>query len=123
MALRIAMRDPQRFAAVASFGGRMPNGCNAFGDLKRLRERRLSMLWQWAEDDECYQPDTLRQDIQSALTIHAKVDILQYKGDDEMNTAALAELNQWIMSRVVSGVTTDSATDRWATSPTEFSCN
>ena len=124
MALRIAMRDPSRFAAVASFGGRMPNGGNAFGDLNTLRRHRLSMLWQWAEDDACYQPDSLKEDIQSALTINAKVDILQYKGDDEMNTAALSELNQWIMSRVVSGVATASAAaDPWSTSPTGFSNN
>ena len=51
MALRIAMRDPDRFSAVASFGGRMPRGGNVFGDLTRLRRRRLPMLWQWATEN------------------------------------------------------------------------
>ena len=124
MALRIAMRDPDRFSAVVSFGGRMPRGGNVFGDLSRLQRRRLPMLWQWAEDDACYRPDSLKEDIHTAMTIKAKVDVLQYKGDDEMNTAALAELNQWIMSRVVSAAATSSvAADAHSSSPTQFSCN
>jgi len=124
MALRIAMRDPSRFAAVVSFGGRMPQGKHVFGDLQFLREQRLNMLWQWAQDNCSYQADSLKEDIHAAMMIQAKVDILQYQGDDEMNTAALAELNQWIMARVVSGVsTTSAASDRWVSSPTGFSCN
>ncbi len=124
MAMRIAMRDPDRFAAVASFGGRMPQGSGVLGDLERLRRRKLPMLWQWAEDDVNYQAESLKEDIQLAMTIKAKVDIIQHKGDDEMTTATLGELNQWIMSRIVSGVAASSAASaRWSTSPTQFSCN
>jgi phospholipase/carboxylesterase len=124
MALRIAMRSPGQFAAAVSFGGRMPSGMNVCGDLQGLRKRRLPMLWQWAEDDSCYQPDSLKEDIQLAMMIKAQVDILQYKGDNELNTAALSEFNHWIMSRIVGGVATSSAAaDSWTTSPTHFSCN
>jgi hypothetical protein len=58
------------------------------------------------------------------MSINARVDVLQLLDDDEMNTAALGELNQWIMSRVVNASGTRSVTaDGWSTSPTGFSCN
>ena len=104
MAMRIAMRDPDRFAAVASLGGGMPQGGNVLANLKSLRKRSLPMLWQVATDSAWFDPRSLKADIHAAMLLRAKVEVRQYHSDDEMNTVALSDLNHWIMNRVVAGI-------------------
>ena len=122
MAMRIAMRDPERFAAVVSLGGRMPQGGHTFANLDAIRERALPMLWQWGGDNPNYSQESLTEDIRQAMLLKAKVEIRQYNDDDEMNTAALSDLNDWIMSRVVLGESMNDS-QRWDTSPVCFSAN
>ncbi|WP_345327032.1 alpha/beta hydrolase [Novipirellula rosea] len=123
MAMRIALRDPKRFAGVVSLGGRMPSGCRALSNLSDLRERRLPMLWQWATENSLFDSSELDEDMRRAMMIRAQLEIRQYCDDDEMNTVALADINQWIMDKVVSGTSGSSSSDRWASSPTQFSSN
>ncbi|WP_442507222.1 alpha/beta hydrolase [Novipirellula sp. SH528] len=122
MAMRIALRDPKRFAGVVSLGGRMPNGCSALSNLSDLRERRLPMLWQWATENAMFDSSHLDEDMRRAMMIRAQLEVRQYRDDDEMNTVALADVNQWIMGNVVAGASGTSK-DCWATSPTQFSSN
>ena len=122
MALRLALRDPQRFAGVVSLGGRLPQGNSAFGNLEAIRERRLSMLWQYALERSDFDVADLQADIRQAMMLQAKVEVRQYRNDDEMNTATLADLNQWIMNRIVCGQPL-SADESWESSPTCFSAN
>ena len=103
MALRLALRDPRRFAGVISLGGTFPSAGGVFGDLASLRQRQLPMLWQWATASGTFDPERLKTDIRSAMLMQAKVEIRQYDDDDEMNTVALADIDRWIMQRVVSG--------------------
>ncbi|TWU59099.1 Phospholipase/Carboxylesterase [Rubripirellula tenax] len=119
MAMRIAMRDPRRFAAAISVGGRMPQG--AIRNLNQLRNRRLPMLWQWGAKNQNYTNAGLKTDCQVAMAIGANVEIRQYPGEDEMDTVVLADIDRWIMGHVVSN--TAAADERWATSPTEYSAN
>ncbi len=119
MAIRIAMRDPRRFAAAVSVGGRMPQG--SIRNLHELRKRRMPMLWQWASQNENYTTDGLKVDCQSAMAIGAKVQVRQYPGTDEMDTVVLSDINRWIMQEVVS--VESEPDDQWATTPTAYSSN
>lgn len=121
MAMRIAMREPKAFAAVASFGGSVPAGSAVMANLSTLRKREIPMLWQVAEESPAYDTGKLKSDITSAMMMKAKVEIRQYKNDDEMNTVALADFNQWVMSRIVAGEPMNSR--EWGSSPVCFSSN
>jgi phospholipase/carboxylesterase len=103
MAMRLALRAPERFAGVVSMGGPIPTGGRAYGDLDKIRERQLPMMWQWAIEAMDYSPENLNSDIRQAQMLQAKVDVHQYADDDEMNTIALSDVNHWIMKRVVAG--------------------
>jgi len=120
MALRIAMRDPYRFAGAISLGGAMPRG--AIRNFSQLRRRRLPMLWQWAAGRSDYTAETVRDDCRLALDASAQVELRQYPGDDEMDTVVLRDLNEWMMRRIVSD-DCSAATERWATGPTTYSAN
>jgi len=120
MALRIAMRQPDRFAAAVSLGGPMPQG--AIRNIGQLRQRRLPMLWQWGSDRKEYTAQSLKSDCRMAMTIGGQVEVRQYPGDDEMDTVVLNDIDQWIMRRVVNGSSAVDS-DRWATSPTAYSTN
>ncbi len=121
MAMRIAMRQPGLVAAVASLGGPMPRGGKVLSNLSSLRERRLPMLWQVATAAAGFDSHSLKTDIQSAMLVRAKVEIRQYADDDEMNTAALSDLNHWIMSRIVNRE--PPSAEQWQSSPACFSSN
>ena len=120
MALRTAMREPQRFAGVISLGGRMPNG--SIRNFHQLRQRRLPMLWQWGTDNKQYNNQNLKVDCQTSMAIGSRVEVRQYPGDDEMTTIALHDLDEWIMRRVVAESSIQDS-DRWASSPTLYSSN
>lgn len=122
MAMRIAMREPHRFAAAVSLGGRMPQG--AIRNLNQLRRRRLPMLWQWGAENANLTTQSLTADCQAAMSIAAPVEIRQYPGTDEMDTVVLADTNEWIMRHVIGGEQVcGNDSERWATSPTAYSNN
>lgn len=124
MAMRIAMRDPQRFAGAISLGGYMPSTGRVIPDMNVLRERRLPMLWQWAQDSEAFDSDRLKQDISVAMSVRAEVEVRQYCDDDEMNTLVLSDVNHWIMNRIVAGNPQSADAGRgWETHETSFSGN
>jgi len=120
MALRIAMRDPDRFAAAVSIAGRMPQG--AIRNIHQLRRRRLPMLWQWAKANADYTEENLKSDCRSVMALGGQVEIRQYPGDDEMDTVVLGDLDEWIMRRIIAN-SSAAGSDRWATSPTTCSNN
>ena len=120
MALRIAMRQPDRFAGAISLGGRMPQG--AIRNLDQLRRRRLPMLWQWGMGNPRYGEENLRSDFRSVMAVCGQVEVRLYPGEDEMDTVVLRHLDDWIMRRIVSNSTVADS-DRWVTSPTLYSAN
>ena len=120
MALRIAMRQPDRFAGAISLGGRMPQG--AIRNVDQLRERRLPMLWQWGLSNRQYAETNLTRDCRSVMTIGGQVEVRQYPGDDEMDTVVLRDIDEWIMRRIVSN-SSIADSGRWSTSPTLYSNN
>ena len=120
MALRIAMRQPDRFAAAVSLGGAMPQG--AIRNINQLRQRRLPMLWQWGGANESFTSENLKSDCQMAMTIGGQVEVRQYPGDDEMDTVVLKDIDDFIMRRIVSQSSAVDS-DRWSSSPTAYSAN
>ena len=120
MALRLAMREPERFAGVISLGGRMPKG--SIRNLHQLRERRLPMLWQWGRENDQYTDVNLKADCRMTMAIGGRVEVRQYPGDDEMDTIVLRDVDDWIMRRIVAE-STIADSDRWSTSPTLYSSN
>lgn len=122
MALRIAMRDPSTFAAAISLGGPLPRCGGMLGNLALLQSRRLPMLWQWADRGDRFDPETLTEDLRSAMMMRAQVEVRQYADDDEMNTVALSDVNDWVMRRVVTGEA-NRGSGAWTSSEVGFSDN
>ncbi len=122
MALRIAMRQPERFAGVVALGARLPRGRSVFGQLSHLRANPLRMLWSWGTDNPRFRHDALNEDLRQAMMIKARVEVRQYPADDEMDTVVLRDVNEWIMRHVVSNQSSVAA-ERWASSPTAYSAN
>ncbi len=120
MALRTAMREPDRFAGVISLGGRMPNG--SIRNIQQLRERRMPMLWQWGTENSQFNQQNLKTDFQTCMAIGSRVEVRQYPGDDEMTTIALHDLDEWTMRHVVADSSIQDS-DRWASSPNVYSSN
>jgi phospholipase/carboxylesterase len=121
MALRIAMRDPSRFAGVISMGGRMPN--SGIRNLQQLKSRRMPMLWQWSENNPNFTQAGFKADSLSAGVTGCQVEVRLYRSEDEMETGALRDIDDWVMRRIVSSSTADPASERWASSPTAYSIN
>lgn len=122
MALRIAMRHPDFFSAAISLGGSLGSLASLQIDAERVRRRRLPMLWQWSLESDSYSEPSLVDEIKSAMDLQARLEIRQYRNDDEMNTAVLSDLNQWIMNHVVSGAPVGKMA-AWDSSPVSFSEN
>ncbi len=80
------------------------------------------MLWQWGTEGNHFRSESLKADIRQAMMIRASVEVRQYVTDDEMDTVALSDLNEWIMRTVVSN-SSAVAEQRWASSPTAYSAN
>lgn len=120
MAQRIALRNPKRIAGVVSLGGRIPQ--EGLRNYCELRQRRFPMLWQWGQENQLYTQENLKTDCRLAMTIGADVEIRQYPGEDEMATAVLRDVDDWLMRRIIGGSTvTDSR--QWETSPISYSEN
>ncbi|MEL6107956.1 MAG: alpha/beta hydrolase-fold protein [Planctomycetota bacterium] len=122
MALRMAMRHPDFFSAAISLGGSLGPLASLQIDTERVRRRRLPMLWQWSLESDSYNESRLVSEIKSAMDLQARLEIRQYRNDDEMNTAVLSDLNQWIMNHVVSGAPVGKL-GSWDSSPVSFSEN
>ncbi|MAI30412.1 MAG: dienelactone hydrolase family protein [Rubripirellula sp.] len=120
MALRTAMREPDRFAGVISLGGRMPSG--SIRNMEQLRQRRMPMLWQWGTENAQFNQQNLKTDFQLCMAIGSRVEVRQYPGDDEMTTIALHDFDEWIMRHVVADSSIQDS-DLWASSPTLYSSN
>lgn len=120
MAQRIALRTPDQIAGVISMGGPMPRG--EFGRFEELRQRKLPMLWQWSSKNSLYNETNIREDCQLAMSISADVEIRQYADDDEMNTVALRDTNDWIMRKLIPD-SSISDSEQWSSKPIAYSQN
>ncbi len=102
MACQVAMRHSDQFAGVVRAGGPFPSSQGAIPDFKRLRARRLPMLWLQAINGVDDEPQALVRDVAMAQMIQAQVEIRQYQDDDVMNTAALKDIDRWCFDKIIS---------------------
>ncbi|MEM6470157.1 MAG: phospholipase [Planctomycetota bacterium] len=121
MANQIALRHPDRFAGVINLGGRFELPSAALASIETLKALRPRMLWQHSLEAPYYDPVAMAEQIKLATEIKARVDVRQYRNDDEMNTAVLSDLDRWVMDHVVNATTQSSVL--WDSSPTAFSDN
>lgn len=119
MAMRLVLRDPQRFAGAVGIGSRFP--ARSMANLTEIRRRPIPMLWQWASDNPLYCRDHLMPDCRLAMSAGLRVDIRQYPGSDELCTQVFADLNRWIMETVVASHRESST--QWATTERSLSSN
>ncbi len=98
MAIRIAMRHPDRFGGVATIDGPLPTGNQPLARLNELRG--LPLLLSASKESTAYGESRVCRDLSLLHTGGCRVAVRQYPGDDELTTAMLADLNRWAMEIV-----------------------
>jgi len=99
MALRLALRTPQRFAGVISLGGRVPDGHLPLASLNAARQRIRVLLAQSRSDGD-YLTDRLCDDLRLLHAAGIDVMVRQYPDYDYLARARLADVDAWLMSQI-----------------------
>lgn len=98
MAMRIALRYPDRFAGVATLDGPLPTGHRPLG---RVNDSRcMPLLLSACRDSTAYSEAQVCRDLALLHAAGCHVAIRQYPGDDDLTTDMLADLNRWAMKIV-----------------------
>jgi len=103
MAIRIALREPERYAGAGSIGGAFPQRHSPLARLSRARDSRLLIMH--CRDSLNY---TVEQVCNELALFHAagmSVTLRQYPCGDELTTQMLRDLDVWLMEQVT-GVST-----------------
>lgn len=98
MAMRIALRHPERFGGVATIDGPLPTGNQPLARLNDLRG--LPLLLSASKESAGYDESRVCRDLSLLHAGGCRVAIRQYPGDDELTTTMLADLNRWAMEIV-----------------------
>lgn len=98
MAMRIALRYPDRFDGVATIDGPLPTGNQPLVRLNELRG--LPLLLSASKESVAYEESQVCRDLSLLHTGGCRVAIRQYPGDDDLTTTMLADLNRWAMEIV-----------------------
>jgi phospholipase/carboxylesterase len=98
MALRIAMRHPQRIGGAISIGGAFPRDGCPLSNLAAIR--KLPILIAEGQDSQRYPVDQLCQDLRLFHAASLWITIRQYPCGDEIHQRMLADMNVWIMEQV-----------------------
>lgn len=105
MALRLALRWPDRYAGGASIGGGFPTGHSPLARLPLARRSRLLILH--CRDSETYPVDQVCQELSLFHAAGMSVTLRQYPCGDELTTQMLHDLDVWLMEQVTGVVTAD----------------
>lgn len=98
MAMRVALRHPDRFAGVATLDGALPTG-DAL--LCRVNEaRRLPLLLSASKESVDYPESRMCRDLALLHSAGCRVAVRQYPGSDDLTTAMLSDVNRWAMEIV-----------------------
>ncbi|QDV75238.1 Phospholipase/Carboxylesterase [Planctomycetes bacterium K2D] len=98
MAMRIALRHPDRFAGVATLDGALPTG-DAL--LCRVNEaRQLPLLLSASKCSIDYPESRMCRDLALLHSAGCRVAIRQYPGNEDLTTEMLADVNRWAMQIV-----------------------
>jgi len=98
MAYRLALRNPERFAAAASLGGAFPEGHRPLAKIAQLR--KFPLLLSHCRDSQSYPIDRVCQELKLFHAAAMCLTLRQYPCDDEMTTQMLSDLDRWLMEQV-----------------------
>ncbi len=105
-AFQIALRNPDRFAGVLSFGGPFP--LNRM-PLTRLDEARsLPLFIAQGRDSEQYPIDRTCEELRLFHVAGLSATVRQYPCGDELNTQMLSDMDSWMME-IVTGISAETA--------------
>lgn len=98
MAFRLAMARPDRFAGVASIGGRFPDGGTPLAQLAAAR--RVPLLLIRGRASARYSSQAACNDLRLFHAAGMDVTLREYPGDDRLAPQMLGDLNRWIMEQL-----------------------
>ena len=98
MALRLALRWPDRYAGGASIGGCFPPGIRPWPVCRLARRSRLLIMH--CRDSETYSVEQVCQELSLFHAAGMSVTLRQYPCGDELTTQMLHDLDVWLMEQV-----------------------
>jgi phospholipase/carboxylesterase len=98
MALRIALRHPERFAGALSVGGPFPAGLAPLSQLKHVRQ--LPLFIAQGRDSKQYPLEQACAELRLFHTAAMHVTLRQYPCGDELTTQMLADMDSWLMDQI-----------------------
>jgi phospholipase/carboxylesterase len=107
MAMRLALRHPDRFAGAASLNGTFPEAHAPLARLPELRPLRLMIAH--CRDSERYSINRLCRELSLFHSASLSVHLRQYPCADELTTQMLHDLDAWLMEQVTGTAATESA--------------
>ena len=102
MALRLALRNPKRYAGAVSLNGPFPEGHRPLVHLEAARKSRL--LIAHCRDSESYSLDTLCDELSLFHAAGMSVTLRQYPCADELTTQMLSDADVWIMEQITGSI-------------------
>lgn len=98
MALRLALRHPERFAGAASLNGPFPQG---HAPLARLASMRgIKLFSTHCRDSQRYPIDRVCRELSLFHSAGMGITLRQYPCEDELTTQMLHDLDVWLMEQV-----------------------
>ena len=98
MAYRIALRNPERFAAAVSIGGRFPQGHMPLARITQLR--KFPLLLAHCRDSQAYPVQQVCEELRLFHAAGLALTLRQYPCGDELTTQMLHDLDVWLMEHV-----------------------
>lgn len=98
MALRLALRNPVRFAGALSIGGPFPTGEQPLARLSDLRKFPLFIAH--CRDSQTYPIERVCDELRLIHSAGLAVTLRQYPCADELTTVMLHDMDVWMMERV-----------------------
>jgi phospholipase/carboxylesterase len=104
MALRLALKRPESFAAALSLAGRFPQadvtapGCAPL--IRLAAARKLPLFIAQGRDSQDYPVETLCEELKLFHSAGMSVTVRQYPCQDELDSQMLVDMNVWMMEQV-----------------------
>jgi phospholipase/carboxylesterase len=105
MAYRIALRNPDKFAAAVSIGGPFPEGNSPLARLSQLR--KFPLLLAHCRDSQDYPVDRICQELRLFHAAGLVATLRQYPCGDELTTQMLHDVDVWLMEQVTGTAATE----------------
>jgi phospholipase/carboxylesterase len=98
MAVRLALRNPERYAGGISLNGAFPATHAPLARLMQLR--RSKILIAHCRDSQTYTTDRVCQELALFHAAGLSVTLRQYPCEDELTTQMLSDVDAWLMEQV-----------------------